>query len=205
MNTFGQIRGTSTRKKLVLTVMLLGVLGALVIATLAAFSSVTSNSGNSFDVGTVQLTDNDSGTAMLSITGGKPGDSDESCITVTYSGTLPSTVRLYGTTAGTGLDQHLSLVVTRGTGSTAFDNCTGFTPDAANYTGNGAGVVYNGTLQGFPDSYAAGLIDQSAVSTTEQWTTSESHHYKFRVVVMDTDAAQGLTATQAFTWEARNN
>jgi hypothetical protein len=201
----GQIRQTSTRKKLVLTVVLLGALTALVIATLAAFSSVTSNSGNSFDVGTVELTDNDSGTAMLSIAGGKPGDNDESCITVTYSGTLPSSVRLYGATAGTGLDQYLNLVVTRGTGATAFDNCTGFTPDAANYTGNGAGVVYNGTLQGFPDSYAAGLIDQSALSTTEQWTTSESHDYKFRVVVQDNDGAQGLTATQAFTWEARNN
>jgi hypothetical protein len=193
MDTIGQIRRTSTRKKLVLTVTLLGVLTSLVIATLAAFSSVTSNSGNSFDVGTVKLTDNDSNAAMLSIVGGKPGATDTSCIRVTYSGTLPSSVRLYGTTAGTGLDQYLNLVVTRGTGATAFDNCTGFTPDA------GGGVIYNGTLQGFADSYAAGIVDPAT------WNESDSHDYKFTVVVQDNDGAQGLTATQAFTWEARNN
>jgi predicted ribosomally synthesized peptide with SipW-like signal peptide len=189
----GQIRQTSTRKKLVLTVVLLGALVAIVIATLAAFSSVTSNTGNSFDVGTVELTDNDSDTAMLSIVGGRPGDSDESCITVTYSGTLASSVRLYGTTTGTGLDQYLDLVVTRGTGAAGFDDCTGFTPDA------GGGVLYNGTLQGFPDSYAAGIVDPAT------WNESDSHDYRFTVVVQDNDGAQGLTATQAFTWEARNN
>jgi predicted ribosomally synthesized peptide with SipW-like signal peptide len=180
--------------------MLAMVLGA---GTWSAFSSTTSNPGNSFDVGTVTLTDNDSDTAMLSLSNAKPADSDTSCITVTYEGTLDATVRLYGTTGGTGLAQYLDLTVTRGSGAAGFDNCTGFTPDATDYVGAGSGVVYQGTLDGFPDAYAGAIVDPTS-GTPETWTTSENHQYRFQVTVQDNSAAQGMTATQVFTWEARN-
>ena len=190
--------------KLALIALTLVAGGGAFVGTLSAFSSTTSNPANTFTSGTVALSDNDLGAAMLALTGAKPGDVDTSCIRVSYAGSLPSTVRLYGTTTGTGLDAYLTLTVTRGTLSTAFDNCTGFTADATDYNGNGAGVVYTGTLQAFADDYAGAIVDPKA-ATPESWTTSETHDYKFVVTVVDSDSAQGKNATQTFTWEARNS
>ncbi len=189
--------------KLAFTALTLAVGGGAFAGTLAAFSSITTNPGNAFTSGTVTLADNDPGTAMLALAGAKPGDSDTSCIRVSYTGTLPSTVRLYGTTTGTGLDAYLTLTVTRGTTSAGFDNCTGFIADTTNYLGSGVGVIYTGTLAAFADTYAAGVVDPTA--TAESWTTNETHDYKFVVTVVDSDSAQGKTATQTFTWEARNS
>jgi predicted ribosomally synthesized peptide with SipW-like signal peptide len=215
MHTIGRSRvpseGPANRKrgglatKVALTMLILALLGVIVgVGTWSAFSSTTQNSGNSFATGTVILTDDDAGGAMLSLANAKPGDSDTSCIIVTYTGTLPANVRLYGTTGGTGLDQYLDLVVTRGTKAAgSFDSCTGFTADATNYIGAGAGVVYSGTLQGWADNYGAGLVDPTS-GTPEVWTNPESHTYRFVITVQDNNAAQGLTATQTFTWEARN-
>ena len=64
-------------------------------------------------------------------------------------------------------------------------------------------MIYSGTLQGFPDSYAAGAQDPKA-NSPESWTTGEGHTYRFALTVADTNAAQGLTYTQSFTWEGRN-
>jgi len=140
---------------------------------------------------------------MLSLTAAKPGDSDTSCLEVTYTGSIATSVRLHGTTTGSGLDQYLNLTVTRGSNTSPFDSCTNFTPDPTDYNGDGSGVVYSGTLQGFPDSYAAGLVDAEA-ATPETWSTNEKRSYEFVVTVQDDDAAQGKNATQQFTWEARS-
>jgi predicted ribosomally synthesized peptide with SipW-like signal peptide len=194
----------SPARKVGLTALIVALLVSVVgLGTWSAFSATTSNPGNAFAAGTVILADNDSGSTMLALSNAVPGNTDTSCITVSYSGSLPSNVRLYGTTSGTGLDQYLDLVVTRGSGAAGFDNCTGFSADATNYIGAGAGVVYSGTLQGYPDSYAAGLVDPTSGSP-ESWTNPENHQYRFQVTVQDNNAAQGLNATQTFTWEARN-
>jgi len=199
-------RRRSTGVRVALSILVVALLGATVgVGTWAAFSATTDNSGNTFSTGTVALSDNDSGAAMLTLTGAKPGDSDTGCIRVTYSGSLPATVRLYGTTAGTGLDPYLTLTVTRGTiSSGSFDSCANFTADAADYVGAGAGVLYSGSLQGFPDSYGAGLVDPTSASP-ESWTSGEEHAYRFTVTVQDNNAAQGKTATQTFIWEARSS
>lgn len=188
--------GGRTGAKLGLTMLILALLGAVVgFGTFSAFSATTENADNDFDAGTVTITDDDSGDAMMSLSDAKPGDSDTGCIVVTYTGSLPSSVRLYGTTGGTGLDQYLDLTVTRGTiAAPSFDSCAGFTPDA------GGGVIYSGTLAGYPDAYAAGLVDPDG-----SWTSGEARAYRFSVSVQDDGGAQGLNATQIFTWEARNN
>lgn len=191
--------------KLLLTALVLGLVGIVAGAgTWSAFSSTTSNEDNSFETGTVTLTDNDAEGAMLSLENAKPGDADTGCIVVSYTGSLPATVRMYGTTTGTGLDQYLNVTVTRGTILTpSFDSCAGFVADLTNYTGAGAGIVYSGTLAGFPDSYGAGIVDPTSGSP-ESWTNPESHAYKVTVSVADNNGAQGLTASQTFTWEARS-
>lgn len=185
---------------------MVGALASLTGAgTYAAFSSTTANTGNEFKSGTVVITDNDAGSAMFSLDGMVPtAPAASRCIVATYSGTVPSSVRLHGATTGTGLDEHLTVRVTRGTiASPTFASCAGFTPDAANHRGLGPGVVYDNTLRAFPDSYADGLVD-ATTATPESWTTGEVHAYRFDVTLADTEAAQGKEATQVFTWEARN-
>jgi hypothetical protein len=173
------------------------------VAATAAFYSTTANSGDTFAAGTVALSDNDSGAAMLAMTAATAGDIDTSCIKITYTGTLDSTVRLYGTTSGT-MASYLTLVVTRGTDSSpSFDSCTNFTADATNYIGAGAGVIYSGALSSFPASYAAGLVDPTSGSP-ETWSTNEAHSYKFVVTLGASTAGQGTTGSASFTWEARN-
>ena len=186
------------------------VLGAVAAAggsgTFAAFTATTTTAGQRIEAGSLQLTDNDGGSAVLALAAAQPGAVDEGCIKVSFNGSLPSTVRLYGTTGGSGLDSYLELKVTRGSYSPsepAPGSCTNFQPDATNYVGQGAGVVYNGTLQGYPDTYAAAVVDPPS-GGAESWTNGESHVYKLEVTLRHNVAAQGLNASQQFTWEARS-
>jgi predicted ribosomally synthesized peptide with SipW-like signal peptide len=199
-----------------LVVALLGAIAA--IGTWSAFSATTSNPGNSFAAGTVELCDDDAtpanclgGTPMFNLSAMAPGaPATTACMKVNYTGSLMSDVRLYGTTGGTGLDTHLNLVLTRGTGGAGFPSCSGFTADTADYFGQGAGVIYSGTLGGYFDDYSAGRVDPTNCGTppcaAESWTNPETHTYKFEISLPSStpNSAQGLNATQTFTWEARN-
>jgi hypothetical protein len=169
----------------------------------AAFSRTTSSSANAFATGTVNIGDNDGASAMLSLTAAAPGASDTGCIKVTYTGSLAAEVHLYASVSG-GLASYLDLTVTRGTDSSpAFDSCAGFAADSTDYVGAGAGVIYSGTLASYPASYASGIIDASA-SAPATWNTNDAHSYKFVITLQNNSAAQGLSATATFDWEARN-
>jgi hypothetical protein len=197
---------TTRRKLLALVVVAVVVAAASGSYTWSALVATDDNDANQIGSGTVTPSDNDSGNALLALSSALPGASDTGCIKVSYAGSLPANVRLYGTTGGSGLDQYLTLQITRGTYSgsePAFDSCTNFQADATNYIGAGAGVIYSGTLQGYPDSYAAGLVDPVAGSP-EVWNGPEFHVYRIQVTLQNVQAAEGLNATQAFTWEARN-
>jgi hypothetical protein len=191
-------------RKVLLTLLVLGGLAAVTgAATFSAFSSQTANAGNTFAAGTVLIADNDLGDAMLSLSNAQPGSTDTSCILVTYSGSLASTVRLYGTVTGA-LASYLNVTVTRGDDpDPVFDDCQNFQPDNTDYIGAGNGVVYQGLLSAFPANYTGGLVDPTA-GAPETWSSSESRVYRFVVTVADDNAAQGLSATASFSWEARN-
>ena len=174
--------------------------------TYAAYTATTANSGNVIEAGSVKLGDNGDGSSMLSLSAAVPGDTTSACIRVTYDGSLPATVRLHGTTTGSGLDPYLDLKVTRGVYNPtepAFKSCTNFQADGTNYIGAGNGVIYNGTLQGYADDYASGLVDPLPGSP-ESWTTGEVHVYRLEVTLQLDFAAQNKDATQTFRWEARN-
>lgn len=192
------------RRPVLRSLVVLGlVLACVATGTVAAFSARTTSAGNVYAAGTVTIGDNDAGAALVPLPAAVPGQSSTGCIVVTYGGTLNAGVRLYASLTGA-LAPHLTLTVTRGTqAAPAFASCTGFTADATNYIGAGAGVVYNGTLAAFPTSYATGIVDPLAGSP-ETWTTGESHVYRFVVTLSNTTAAQGLTQSADFTWEARN-
>jgi hypothetical protein len=154
----------------------------------------------------VCLSDNDADGAMFTMSNMAPGSTDMGCIKVSYNGNLTSRVRLYGATGGTGLDPYLNLRVTRGVYAptdSPFDSCANFSADPTNYIGAGAGVIYSGTLQDYADDYTVGLLDPTPGSP-EDWTHPEDHVYKFEITLQDDNSAQGLSATQVFTWEARD-
>jgi hypothetical protein len=172
-------------------------------ATFAAFTSLTSSQSSSIESGTVALSDNDTGAALLTLTLAKPGESDTGCIEVTYSGSLESSVRLYADTSGTA-GSYLTLTVTRGMDSApAFKSCDAFTADETDYIGAGPGVIYSGPLSGFPAAYDNGIVD-AATGAEEAWTTSEVHSYRFAISVNDDNDAQGQTGAATFYWDARN-
>jgi hypothetical protein len=172
-------------------------------AAYAAFTALTASSGNAFGAGSVALSDNDGSGAMFSMPSVTPGATATSCIRVTYDGTLPADVRLYGTASGA-LAQYIDLTVTRGADSAGFGDCSGFQADPTDYTGAGAGVVFDGTLADYPTSWAGGLVDPAAVGGGETWTSSEAHDYRFRVTIRNAPGAWGQAATATFRWEARN-
>lgn len=170
--------------------------------TYAAFSSDTSNAANSYAAGTVFLTGNGGSGSFSGSTAAEPGAESGGCVTVTYGGSLPAQVRLYATTTGD-IAPYLTVRITRGTGSAGFPLCTGFSADADNYAGLGAGVVYDGTVAALPTSGATGLLDPTTADP-ETWTTGESHSYRYEVTVSSDTAGQNRSGTVRFGFQASN-
>ena len=186
-------------RKVLGSLVVIGLVGTVAgLGAYSAFTSTTTNPGNSFASGTVSIADNDAGAAMYSVSNQKPGDSVTQCIKVTYTGSVDADVKLYTPSSVGSLGQYLDVQVRPGTGSPTFPGCTGFTPDAAD--------IYNDTLANFPASYATGILDAGPGSNTK-WVGSDAVVYRFTVTLRSSapDAAQGLTSgSHAFTWEARS-
>ena len=156
----------------------------------AAFTATTSNPTSGFTAGRLGLADDDANTAMFNAVGMVPGSSVTKCITVTYNGDVtPAPVRLYGTSAGA-LAPYLNLTVEVGTGG-SFANCSGFTPSS---------TLWSGTLSGFSSTHTNWANGRAAFTAA---ATPTSRTFRFTAVVQDTDAAQSLNATAAFTWETQ--
>jgi predicted ribosomally synthesized peptide with SipW-like signal peptide len=191
-------------RKLLITVLLVGIAGSVAgSATFSAFSSTTSNSGNSFAAGTVLLSDNDAGSALYSVSNAKPNDSSVTCIKVTYTGTLVADVRLYTTSTVNALASYVNLTVEKGTvvGNPAFPGCGTFTSQSTLYSGTLANFVTN------KNSYANGVSVYPGAQT--QWNQNDSVWFRVTVQLADDNNANGgasplSTGSHAFTWEARN-
>jgi len=193
----------STFRKMLGTLLVLGITGSLAgFGVFAAFSSETSNTGNTFAAGTVSIDDNDGGNQSLyNLNNQKPGTTTSNCIKVTYGGSLDSEVRLFTPTAASAMNSNINVVITAGTQATStFPSCAGFTASS--------GVpVYSGTLASFQAShnaYSNGF--QANPGNAADWSSGESLVYRFDVSVQDTDQAQGATATaHTFTWRSENS
>ncbi len=129
----------STTKKVLRTVVVLGLIGAFAaVGAFSAFSSQTENPNNQITAGTVDLADNDSGNALYNLTNAKPSDPQQRCIEVSYTGSLASEVKMYrvpGAALGA-LAADVTVTVQSGTQATpSFPGCTGFTSEDTLYTG----------------------------------------------------------------------
>ncbi|MBF4602233.1 hypothetical protein ITJ55_15610 [Frigoribacterium sp. VKM Ac-1396] len=173
--------------------------GAIIsTASYSAFSATTSNPTSNWSTGAVQLTDDDADVALFSASNLVPGDSGTKCITVTSKGSVPSAVRLYGTSATTtnSLSSYLDLTVQQGTGGSS-TSCDSFTPSSQN------AQVFSGTLADFASQrtgYANGAPTWSPAGTTP-----ESRSFKFTYTLNQStpNSGQDSRAAIAFTWEAQ--
>ncbi|MDQ8046175.1 MAG: LamG domain-containing protein [Patulibacter sp.] len=133
---------------------------ALGAGTYAKYVGTTTSDNDVTAAGSVHLTDNGSGQALVGLTNAGAGASDTNCIRVSSDGTLASLVKLEATSSGS-LAKHLGVRITRGTGAAGFKDCSGFDADSRNYYGLGAGVVYDGRLSDLSSAWATGVSDPS--------------------------------------------
>ena len=176
----------------------------------SAFTATTSNANNTIQTGSVAIGDTDSvgGTAgvLYSATNQKPGSANgpaAKCIRVTYTGSLPASVRLYRGAVSNGAE--FQLKIERGTGLTTANNtmsCAGFTPDVTNP------VAYDDTLQNFPNNYASSTV--SGKDAGAAWSNGNSVDYRVTVYTIDDTTANAHTSgfstgNHSLIWEAQNN
>ena len=185
----------SVRTKLLSTIAVLAVLAAAVSAVVhSSFTATARNDGNTFETGSVALSDNDSEKVLFDLDGLEPASPPaRKCVRVAYGSTggLKSSVRLFGTTSGA-LAEHLRVKVTRGSFSGAApdgNGCTGFTA---------GGVLFDDSLAAYPDRWDDGIRDPDA-----SWEAGDAAVYEIAVSLADTDDAQSKSASHAFTFEAR--
>ena len=208
-----------------LTVVVMGSLAAF--GTFSAFSHSTSNPGNNFDIGTVNISDNDAGGALYEVPNAGPGTTDVSCIEVTYGGTIEADVRLYNADdIDPAAGDLVNLKIEKGTGSPFATDCTGFVADQDN------AELYDGTLDDFQvahNSWATGLqhypatASGGAAADATEWVFNKKVVYRFTTefpepdpTVVDNTANEGVqpgytpgtagytSNEHTYTWEARN-
>ena len=194
----------SNRTKILRTLVVLGIVACIAGAgVFSAFSSQTDNPGNVVTAGSVTLADNDAGSALYALTAAKPGESQTSCIKVTYTGSLNANVRIYTPSTIGELGPFVNLKIEGGSQtSPTFPSCTGFTPDSG-------GALFEGTLAAFAtehNSFATGTVDFPGTVATK-WVTNDAVVYRVTATLSASapDSAQGkTTGTHIIRWEAQN-
>ena len=164
----------------------------------SAFSASTTASGT-VATGTVDIEDDDDGTALYSITGLKPGVHVERCLRVRYTGSLGATVGLStpSTPGAAGPYVRVRIEAGRRTGGATFPSCTGFTPDA---------TLYSGMLDAFATAHGTSGSPIATVPFGKtSWAAGDEVVYRFTVSLPSStpDAARGLsTGAHTFRWRS---
>ena len=208
MNTsHTRARRNRTRKWVALAAGPLAILvaGGLVWqSSNAAFTATTRNSGNSWSSGQVTLTDDDRGVAGFTVENLVPGQTGQKCIVVTSGSNVAGEVRAYVqnlATSAQGLEDHITLLVEKGTGG-SFDDCSGFTPTP-------------GALPARPLSTLA-QINSDYATGGAAWSTSgtpgESQSYRGTwtfntdgMTQQQIDALQGARTSVDLVWELQTD
>jgi hypothetical protein len=211
--TAATVTSTNRRpsRKVATIVSLVAIPAALAVSGLvvaqssySAYSATTVNPTSNWATGTVALTDDDANTAAFTASNLKPGSTGSRCIVVSSTGSLPSAVKLYGTSAATtkALASSINLNVTQGTGG-SFGSCAGYTPLT---TGSS---VYTGTLADFGSSatnFSTGVGSwNTAGVATGGAAETRTYQLTYSVRTETTNDTQGGTAAMGFTWEAQNS
>jgi hypothetical protein len=176
-------------------------------ASSAAFTAQTENDGNSWDSGTVVLSDNDSGSALFTATSLVPGSTATQCINIEYDGDVASTVKLFGDPGAVpdiALADYLAVDISIATAGKVCADAVG--GDYTRFFGDGNIV----------DDVAADTLDEFLTAHTDfsngagSYVTPAAPNYvrafRIKYTLIDDPAADGLDATGVkFVWEAQNN
>lgn len=196
------MRATTRRRIAVPVAITSGLLlsGLLVWQTsYAAFSANTENAGNNFQSGSVSISDNDSNSALFNATALKPGSTATNCITVAYTGSLASNVRLTaayttGDATTNALAQYLNFKIEDIPLTGTCDTPTGGTPTEI--------LASDTTLQ----AKVASLTPAAGVDLGWNAATNGAQkRYRFTYTLQDNNSAQDKSANVGFTWTARSN
>lgn len=162
-------------------------------ATSAVFSSTTSNPSDSWTLGSVTLSDDDTGSALFSASGLVPGSTGSNCITVSYTGNVATTVKLYAAASAdaSSAAQYLDLTIQEGSGG-GFGSCGAFSASS---------TIYTGTLATFTSTkvaYASGV---------GSWAPSSSSSTVYKITytlnASTPSAKQGAVTTATLQWESQ--
>lgn len=165
----------------------------------AAFTAQTRNIGNSWETGSVTLSDDDQGLSAFSLSNVLPGNTGDHCITVTSNSSVPGIVKMYLARIGAdGLEDHIKISTEIGDGG-SFGSCTGFVPDGAAGTFDSISEISTTT-----NSYATGDLPWTTTGNTD----GESKSYRFTWLFdtsalsqVEIDALQGKSVSADVVWE----
>ena len=198
-------------RRLATVVSLVAIPAALAVSGLVvaqssytAYSAPTVSPSSNWATGTVALSDDDANAAAFTATNLKPGATGSRCIVVSSTGSLPASVKLYGTGATTtkALADNINLTITQGSGG-SFGSCTGYTPLTSGAS------VYSGTLADFAGTSTSFATGQGSWTTAGVATgaAAETRTYQLTYTVKADapNSTQSGTAAIGFTWEAQNS
>ena len=194
---------TARHRKILLSFLLIGVTSVLAgFGTFSAFSSTTTNSGNSFAAGTVFVDDNDAGSAMYTVSNQAPWRGHPALHQADlqrHAGRRRPALHALGHRRRRRLrhpDGREGHRVAR--------------PSPAAPASVAQSTIYNGELDDFASahgSYANGVAAFPGAQT--QWNQNDTLVYRFTLTLQDDNNANGgatplSSGSHAFTWEARN-
>jgi hypothetical protein len=189
---------TASRRRV--AVLAVAALGALVVAwnvSEAAFFGRSPTGASPVTAGTVTL-GNSPATGVLNVAGMVPGSFGSTCITTTYTGTLPADVRIYlraSDLTGT-LGPYLTLQIREGTGSDAA--CGDFVSAATLYNTTGLADTSKTVT-----AFSAAARDYATGVSRWRANPGATRTYQFSWQMQDDNAARSATAGIAFRWEAQ--
>ena len=149
----------------------------------------------------VQIGDDDLGASIFAITAARPGQMEERCIRVAYTGTEPADVRVYLRGAPGALGTYLWVTITPGSGG-VFPSCAGFSAAGA--------AAWSGTLSAL--SAHADWTGALALPSpgNDRWQVGEESAYRITAQLADDNSANGgatplSSGSFEIVWEARDS
>jgi hypothetical protein len=169
---------------------------------MAAFTASTANSGNTLASGSVAITNERTGSVVFTGVGSLiPGNTATTCVKVTYSGTVSTSVKLYASAySDTGLGDDLRLTLEEGDGGT-YASCTGFTRTSYLVNDQSFDAVFNASGTASRRTYATGL---GGSWTPAANPTVKTYRFTYALSPATPNSAQGTNVAVTFTWEARS-
>jgi hypothetical protein len=217
----------------VLAVAVIVAGGTVWRSSYAAFTATTKNIGNSWTTGTVTITSDRTGSAVLTVPAARPdatlttlappaggpfvagatSSGGSTCVKVTYTGSTTANIRMYAAAAtftntgpDGGLGPSLLFDVDTGTNSGAGPDaaCTGYTTSGTYLYGSSSNsTVRLGTNSGVAGNFPVPYAAGLAWNGATQ-NTSKWYRLSWLLPMNAATTAQGESVSVTFTWEAQN-